>query len=269
MKAKAYIMRGMETIDDREALDVRANTEAAATESNERWGTFQQINQHRRAVRDFDGSRIPDEDVEAVLREALLAPSSGNSQPYVIHWLRNPTMKDAVASACRNQRAARSASTLLVIVSATRFALETTSLFRAYVEATHDLTEKSKDYHLKELSIAKKFLSIAPSVIWSPFHSLLTTAFPALTLLPFGPKAVRNWAARSAVFAAQTILLAASARGLDSCPIEGFDARRVARILELKRGDVITIVVALGRRRFDARIEPRWRRPFETAVQAH
>jgi len=259
----------MKTAYDCEALDLRAGTEPPAKAPNQRWDTFQQINRQRRAVRDFDGSQIPDEEVEAVLREALLAPSSGNSQPYVIHWVRNTAMKDAVASACRNQRAARSASTLLVIVSASRFALETASLFRAYVETTHELSQKSRDYHLRELRIARKFLNIAGSVIWSPFHALLTTVFPSLTLLPVGPGAVRNWAARSALFAAQTILLAASARGLDSCPMEGFDARRIARILNLKRGDIIPIVVALGRRPSDALVEPRWRRPFEVAVQAH
>ena len=176
-------------------------------------------------------------------------------------------MKAAAASACRNQRAARSASTLLVFVSASRFALETASMFRAYVESTPELSEKSRDYHLRELKTGRRFLRIASSVFWSPFHSFLTAASPSLTLLPFGPKAVRNWLARSALFAAQTVLLTASARGLDTCPMEGFDARKLARILGLKRGDVIPIVVAVGRRRPDALIEPRWRRSFGVAVQ--
>jgi nitroreductase len=235
--------------------------------SNQLWCPFQQVNRQRRAIRDFDGNPIPDEEVEAVLSEALLAPSSGNSQPYVIHWLRNPAIKAAAASACRNQRAARSASTLLVFVSSIRFALESASMFRAYVESTPELNEKSRDYHLRELKIGRRFLRIAPSIFLSPLHALLTAAFPSFTLLPFGPKAVRNWVARSALFAAQTLLLAASARGLDTCPMEGFDARKLAGVLGLKRGDVIAIVVALGRRQPDALIEPRWRRPFATAVQ--
>jgi len=234
---------------------------------DERWDAFQQVNRERRAVRDFDESPIADEDVEAILSEALLAPSSGNSQPYVIHWLREPAMKAAAAAACQNQRAARSASTLLAFVCASRFALETTAMFRSYVESTAELSEKSREYHLKELKTGRLFLRIAPSAIWSPLHFLLTALFPSLTLAPLGPAAVRNWAVRSALFAAQTTLLGASARGLDTCPMEGFHARKLARILGLKRGDVIALVVALGRRRPDARIEPRWRRPFEAAVQ--
>jgi len=251
------------------AIDFRAGAENTATASDERWWTFQQINRNRRAIRDFDASQIPDEEVKSLIGEALLAPSSGNSQPYVIHWLRDPAMKVAAASACRNQRAAHSASTLLVFVSASRFALETASMFRAYVESAPELSEKSRDYHLRELKAGMRFLRISSFLFWSPFHSLLTAVFPSLTLAPLGPKAVRNWVARGTLFAAQTVLLAASARGLDTCPMEGFDSRKLARILGLKRGDVIAIVVALGRRRPDALVEARWRRSFDAAVQVH
>ncbi len=260
----------MEAIQDTPgAADAGADTGATAEAPEQRWRTFQQINRNRRAVRDFDGSPVPDEDVEAVLSEALLAPSSGNSQPYGIHWLRDPAMKEAAARACRSQRAARTASTLLVFVAATRFALETSTLFGSWVESTPDLSEKSKAWHRRQLKMGRRFLQIAPSVIWSPLHALLATICPAFALAPLGPTAVRNWAARSALFAAQTVLLAASARGLDSCPMEGFDGRKLARALGLQRGDVIAIVVALGRRQPDALIEPRWRRPFEAAVRVH
>ena len=237
--------------------------------SGERWWTFRQVNQARRAIRDFDGSSIADEDVKALLCEALLAPSSGNSQPYEIHWLRDPALKAAGVAACRDQRAARSASTLLVFVAGGRFALETASTFREYVESTHELSEKSREYHLKEIKTRLRFLRIAPSFLWSPLRALLTIAFPSLALVPVGPSGVCHWAARSALFAAQTILLAASARGFDTCPMEGFDPRKLGAILGLKRGDMVALVVALGRRRPDALIEPRWRRSFEAAVRIH
>jgi nitroreductase len=250
-------------------LDPSPPRDCAVPARVELWRAFQRVNQSRRAVRDFDGSPVADEDVEAVLGEALLAPSSGNSQPYVIHWLRDAAVKAAALGACRDQRAARSASTLLVFVAAPRIATETAAMFRAYVESTTELSERSKAYHLGQLKTAGRFLRIAPSVLLSPLHAALTTVFPSLTLAPIGATAVRNWVARSALFAAQTLLLAASARGLDTCPMEGFDPRRLARVLGLKRGDVIALVVAVGRRRVDAQIEPRWRRGFGAAVAVH
>src|SRR5690349_19642512 len=79
------------------------------------WTTFRAINESRRAVRDFDDTPLADGDVRAVVAEALLAPSSGNLQPYRIHWVRDPATKAALARACNGQRAAASAPTLLVI----------------------------------------------------------------------------------------------------------------------------------------------------------
>jgi nitroreductase len=251
--------------------DIGTGTDAASTakEWHEGWWSFQQINRNRRAIRDFDGSPIADSAIEALIREALLAPSSGNSQPYMIHWLRDPAIITACAATCRNQRAARSASTLLVFVAGSRFALETESAFSAYIESTREFSEKSRRYHLGEAKTRRRFLRIAPFFLWSPLLALLTIACPALSLVPVGSNGLRHWAARSALFAAQTILLAATARGLDSCPMEGFDPRRLARLLRLERGDVVALVVAIGRRRSDALVEPRWRRSFEMAVQVH
>lgn len=263
------MIKGMNVRHECESAMHGADAEGSAQTWDERWRTFRQINRDRRATRDFDGSPIADEDVEAMIGEALLAPSSGNSQPYLIHWLRDPAMKAAAVAACRNQRAARSASTLLVFVAAGRFALDTVAQFRAYVESTGELSEKARAYHLRETKTQRRFLRIAPSSLWSPLRSLLTGAFPSLALVPVGPSGVRHWAARSAVFAAQTMLLAASARGLDTCPMEGFDPRKLGALLGLQRGDVIALVVALGRRRLDAPVDPRWRRSFEAAVRVH
>ena len=250
---------------------IGSGTDAAGTakEWHEGWWTFQQINRSRRAIRDFDGSPIADSAIEALIDEALLAPSSGNSQPYMIHWLRDPAIIAACAAACRNQHAARSASTLLVFVAGSRFALDSLSAFSAYVQSTRELSEKSRCYHLEAVKTRSRFLRIAPFFLWSPLISLLTTICPPLALVPVGPNGLRHWATRSALFAAQTILLAATARGLDSCPMEGFDPRRLARLLRLERGDVVALVVAIGRRRSDAVVEPRWRRSFEMAVQVH
>jgi nitroreductase len=259
----------MKTIEECKTVDLITSDIDRADVWGESWSAFKRANRQRRAIRDFDGVPIPDAEIVAILNEGLLAPSSSNAQPFVIHWLRTPALKAAGAAACRNQRAARSAATLLVFVAANRFALETTSMFRSYVESTSELGAKAKAYHLQQLKTGRAFLRIAPSVFWSPLYSLLSTLFPSLSLIPLGPKAVRNWAARNALFAAQTVMLAASARGLDTCPMEGFSPQKLSRILGLKRGDVIPIVVAVGHRRVDALLEPRWRRSFEIAVHAH
>jgi nitroreductase len=51
--------------------------------------------------------------------------------------------------------------------------------------------------------------------------------------------------------------------------MEGFSATKVATLLGLPRGSVIPLVIALGYRADDARIEARWRRPMTDVVVRH
>jgi nitroreductase len=237
--------------------------------ASDTWEYFSAINQRRRAVRDFDGAPLPDDDVRAVLEAATLAPSSGNLQPYQLHWVRDPEQKRLVAAACEAQRAALSASTLIVVVANPRLGQRTLALQGEYVARAPALDAKAKAYHGAQLRRFRVFLRIAPLLLWQPFAQLLALVDPLYSLLPIGPSGIRNWAARSGIYAAQTLLLAAAARQLDSCPMEGFNAGRVRKALGLARGSVIPIVIALGRRRADARVEPRWRRPVSEVVVEH
>ncbi len=245
------------------------DTSAAPPGATPPWDAFCAINAARRAVRDFDGRPIPDGDVRAVLEQALLAPSSGNLQAYELHWVRDPGQKELMAAACGGQRAAATASALVVVVAGLRIARRTIASQQAYVAKTTCLSRESKAYHAKQLKTFDTFARIAPLLLWTPLHWLVSLLWPALTLLPVGASGLRHWASRSAIYAAQTLLLAASARGLDSCPMEGFSAVRVAKILGLPRGVVIPVVIALGRRGPAARLEPRWRRTLDTVVVVH
>jgi nitroreductase len=233
------------------------------------WETFCAINGRRRAIREFDGTPLSEGDVRQVLEQTLLAPSSGNLQPYQVHWIRDCATKAAIAAACDGQRAAASAPVLLVVAASIEIASQTAARQVEYVETTALLDARSKRYHCRQLATFRRFLRWGTLPLWIPFQAVLSAVAPAFTLLPLGSTAARNWAARSAVYAAQTILLAAAARGLDSCPMEGFNAVKVARILGLPRGTVIPVVIALGVRRAEARVEPRWRRSFDTAVVVH
>lgn len=230
------------------------------------WAAFCAVNERRRAVRDFDGAPIADEDVRAILEQALLAPSSGNLQPYRVHWIREPATRQRIAAACRGQRAAVSAPVLLVFTASLETARATAAAQLEHVNGCAALDERSKRYHRAQLAKFRRFMRWGTSWIWSPFHAAVCVAWPPLMLMPVGSSAARHWAARSAIYAAQTVLLAAAARGLDSCPMEGFDGRTLAKILDLPRGAVIPIVIALGRRRPEAAVEPRWRRPLSSVV---
>lgn len=230
------------------------------------WSQFQKANRYRRAVRDFDSTPIASDDVYALLAEAALAPSSGNLQPYEFHWIRDPSLKASVASACNKQHAANSATELIVVVASPELGKQTATTRLKHVEGSSVLEPKSKDYYRNQIMKFNKILGFGSSALWTPLLFVATLIRPSLSLLPVGNIGSRHWAARNAIFAAQTLMLGAAAKGIDSCPMEGFSAPKVAELLGLPRGSVIPIVVALGYRATDARIEEQWRRPLESVV---
>lgn len=233
------------------------------------WADFQWLNRQRRAIRDFNGTKLTDQDISALLAEAVLAPSSGNLQPYQLHWIRSAKMKDQIALACKGQKAATTASTLIVVTANPAFGLDTASEQRAYIDACSAFDQRSKAYYHKQLGMFERVLKMGALSLWTPLVSIAAWFSPVLSLLPVGHLGSRQWAARNAIFAAQTLMLAASAKGIDSCPMEGFSAAKIAALLDLPRGTVIPLVIALGYRSAEARIETQWRRSEEDLVIQH
>lgn len=204
-----------------------------------------------------------------MLAEAALAPSSGNLQPYELHWIREPALKASIALACNGQKGPASAADLIVVVASPALGKRTATAQLAHVETTSPLEPNSKAYYRKQMGMFQKILGIGSSALWSPLVSIAALVRPSLSLLPIGHIGSRHWAARNAIFAAQTLMLAAAAKGIDSCPMEGFSASKIAKLLGLPRGAVIPVVIALGYRAKDARIEERWRRPITDLVVSH
>lgn len=63
----------------------------------------------RRSIRVFDAAPIPEDMMRDCLRDATLAPSSTNLQPYELYWVRSGALKASLAEACLGQPAATTA----------------------------------------------------------------------------------------------------------------------------------------------------------------
>ncbi|UTW00955.1 nitroreductase family protein [Marinomonas rhizomae] len=233
------------------------------------WDTFQSINHQRRAIRDFCDKAISEDEIYAILTEAQFAPSSVNLQPYQFHWIRDSAKKAKIAEFCNGQKAAQTAAEIIVIVANTDFARDTIVEQLANIDRSTTMPDKSKDYHRKNLTKFDKILKIGGLPIWTPIVSLLSMLRPCLSLLPIGHLGSRHWAARNATFAAQTLMLSASAKGIDSCPMEGFSSAKLSKLLNLPRGAVIPVVIALGYRSETARVEEQSRRSLKTITIEH
>jgi len=71
----------------------------------------------------------------------------------------------------------------------------------------------------------------------------------------------RGEAMRSCGIVAQTIMLAATSLGYDSCPRDGFDFEEVAQLIRLPDDHVIAMFVAIGKGTKEA-----WSRPGQLSL---
>lgn len=227
---------------------------------------FHELQSRRRAIRDFSDRPLDAGLLETIVASAGLAPSSMGLQPYELHVVAEPELRTSLARACNGQRAARSAQALAVFVVGTDIVRRRIEESRAHYLAA-PIPQKSRDYHLAGLARLSRALHPLLLPLLGAARVALSIVLPSRAFLPLGPQGVRDWAARNAMLAAQNLLLAAAARGVDSCPMEGFDGPAVARVLGLPRGAAPSLVLSLGYRADDAHLEPGWRRrPAELIV---
>jgi nitroreductase len=56
------------------------------------------------------------------------------------------------------------------------------------------------------------------------------------------------WAQKSTALACENYMLAMTAHGFDTCPMEGMDSVRIKRLLNLPRAAEICMVISAGKR---------------------
>lgn len=72
----------------------------------------------------------------------------------------------------------------------------------------------------------------------------------------------RDEAQRFIGMAAQTLMLAAKAMGLDSCPMIGYDSDKVAELIRLPADHVMGPIIAIGHA-----LQPAWPKPGQLALE--
>jgi nitroreductase len=77
-----------------------------------------------------------------------------------------------------------------------------------------------------------------------------------------------KWATKSTSLACANLMIAAEALGLNTCPMEGFDGRRLSEFLGLSsRHHEIVMVIAIGKKSARREDQPQWRRPLAATVK--
>ncbi|PAV24957.1 nitroreductase [Tamilnaduibacter salinus] len=207
---------------------------------------FRKIVRSRRSVRRFTDEPIPDAILDECLDLAMLAPNSSNLQPWEFRVVRTPALRDRVAHACLGQNAAKTAPVLIGIVARTGTWRDHSrrAVDEWPGESVPPIVEK---YYRK---IAPLHYSQGPLGAFGLAKKMLgavTGLRKPVPRGPYSPCAMRVWAAKSTALAAENLMLALRAHGFDSCPMEGFDAWRINRLLDVPDDGDVIMMLAAGR----------------------
>jgi len=223
----------------------------------------------RRAVKVFEPVEISSELRGQILNAARHAPSSFNMQPYRLYWVESAAKKALVAKLCMGQSPAATASALVVAVADIGSMPATTQGQLEWMRRTNFSQEKIRDYE-RTAKIGRIlfmpgpfgiFAAVKRGIFWS-LNLWKTVGMPPLSRHEW-----LKWATKSTSLACQNLMIAAEALRFNTCPMEGFDGRRLSQFLGLSRRDhEIVMVIAIGKRSPAYVESPQWRRPLEATV---
>lgn len=235
--------------------------ELEALRFESRYSEFDRVVRRRRSIRRFTDEPLSEGDMRDVLDAALLAPNSSNLQAFEFYWVRSTEKKRALVEACLSQSAARTARELVVCVARWDQWNETRAEYFAWLKTQPRIPKPVMLYYE---SAAKVLYGLGPLGIGGAVRAAsaaLVGAFRAVPRAPFSEEDMRLWAVKSAALACENLMLAATAKGFDTCAMEGMDPVRVGRIVGLEGAKWdIPMVIALGHRSERAIWATQWRR---------
>ena len=223
----------------------------------------------RRAVKVFEPVEIPQALREQILDAARHAPSSFNTQPYRFFWVASPARKATAAKLCLGQTPAETASALVVAVADIGSLAATSQAQVEWMRKSGFSSAKVRDYE-RTAKIGRILFMPGPfgifgAVKWAIFR--LVNLWKTMGMPPVFRQDVLKWATKSTSLACENLMIAAEAVGLNTCPMEGFDGRRLCKFLGLStRHHEIVMVIAIGKKSRAYVGPPQWRRSLDDTV---
>lgn len=212
--------------------------------------SFQKVLKARRSIRVYTGEPIPEDVMREVLREATLAPSSSNLQSYELYWVRDPERKKQLAAACLGQPAATTAGDLIVVAARADLWRENLEKLLTVMRGSGAQLSPSVEFYYGTL--IPKLMTRGPLGVFDllrRFSFSWTGRTKPTVRTPVSYADHRIFGHTQGALAAQTLMLSLTAHGYDSCPMGGFDAVRVKKVLGLPKKAEVVMVVSAGTRK--------------------
>ncbi|MBP1677239.1 MAG: putative nitroreductase [Bacteroidetes bacterium] len=232
----------------------------------------------RRSVRNYAQDKPLDTGkVKHCIELATLAPSSSNMQLWECYHITHKDLIEKMAVACLSQSAVSTANQLVVFVTRRdlfrKRAKQVLEFERGNILRTSPAERQEKRIKDREMYYGKMmpFLYGRFFGLLGLFRKILTESVslfrPMFTNTSESDQ--RIVVHKSCALAAQTFMIAMANEGYDTCPLEGFDSKRVKKLLKLPHGAEINMVISCGIRNGNKGIwGERFRVPFEEVYKS-
>lgn len=233
--------------------------------------TLEQIINYRRSIRKYKNAAIDADKVKNCIKLATLAPNSSNMQLWEFYHITNPATITKLAVACLNQGSARTAQQMVVFVTRQDLYLKRSKTMLA-LESKNVIENSPPDKQENRIKNWKLYYSKVIPALYMRFFGIIGIFRKILVFIIgiFKPivhqvseSDIRIVMHKTCALAAQTFMLAMANEKYDTCPMEGFDSKRVKDILKLPAGAEINMVISCGLRDEDGIWGERMRVPFE------
>ncbi|AXB34550.1 nitroreductase family protein [Vibrio campbellii] len=236
--------------------------------------SFESIVHLRRSVRKYDAdAEFNHDDVATALELTTLSPNSSNMQMWEFHRVISDEKKEKLAEYCMGQNAAKTANELVVFVATTHNwgerAKRNAETVRQAFKGRDDVAAK------RALKYYEKLIPMVYNNDMFGVRGLLRKAYSwwlgrnKPMVREVSKSDVRVCLHKSVSLAAMTFMYAMREKGYDTCPMEGFDSKRVKQLLGLRDSDQITMVVSCGVRTDEGVYGERHRVANESVIKTH
>ena len=234
---------------------------------------LQEVLEFRRSVGVYDeAQKIDTQVVKKCLELSTLAPSSSNMQLYEFYHVIYPETLKKLPVACFDQTAASTAQELVVFVVRQDLYKKRSQAVLQFekenIRRNSPAERQEKRIKDRELYYGKimPFLYARFFGILGFFIKLIAVpvSFFRPMMLQVSENDARIVAHKSCGLAAQTFMVAMANEEYDTCPMEGFDSKRVKNILNLPSCSEINMIISCGKRKGNEGIwGERFRVPFD------
>lgn len=233
--------------------------------------TLEEIINYRRSVRHYKKLPIDTEKVKHCIELSTLAPNSSNMQLWEFYHVTHPEILKKLSVACLNQQSATTAQQMVVFVTRqdlyrkrakAMLTLESNNIIKnSPIEKQEKRIKNWKMYYGKIIPfLYLRFLGLF-GIVRKIIMNIVGLFRPIIYQV--SENDMRVVVHKTCALAAQTFMLAMANEKYDTCPMEGFDSRKVKIILNLPYGAEINMVVSCGIREENGVWGERMRIPFD------